>query len=296
VALGAILSAGLGLLAPPAAIGGSGDSASSSIVGAEAPASTDEAADEGPRAVEVSLDESADDRDYVVGAPEYGPFFEPPPPSEVTYPSHRPGTESTAGVFSVGQGAFCFVEDAPCKASLIADASVGAGLNVVGSERGVDVPLTQFRVRGGVTIRPLTLAKKRWHPWSLGLIGNWSQASPQVRGSGGSESLELIRELDRLRSFRVGLVNQIWLKNRRNAVHLDFTFGGVNTGVLDAQGTFWGTTAEAAVGWAGWGGVYASLDFLDRDTRMIFGFRTHAMAAAPIVGALLIGLLAGGAL
>jgi hypothetical protein len=90
------------------------------------------------------------------------------------------------------------------------------------------------------------------------------------------------------------LINQIWLAEKRNALHLDFTLGGVNSSVLDAPGRYWGTHAEVAVGFGGWGGLYAAGDFLDQDMRVFFGLRGHGIATAPLIGLIVLGLVAGG--
>ena len=238
-------------------------------------------------AVEVGQDASAKG--------EYGPYFEDSPTSEVTYatPTPRPGQP----LFGVGQGAFCFVEDSGCKSSLIADFDFGAGVNVVGSDRGLDVPMTQWRARGGFVVRPLYLANGEWHRWGIGTTTSWSQATGQVAiaRTDVSDTNADVSETDPVRSLRVDLVNQLWMSQKRNALHIDFSLGAVRSTVLDAGQLFWGTHAELAVGWGGLAGFYASTDFLDQDLRAIFGFRTHAGIAGPIVGIVALGLLAGGA-
>lgn len=227
---------------------------------------------------------------------EYGPFYEGEPASEVVSPTPkvRPGLPLVA----VGGDAFCFVEDAGCKASLLADFDFGVGMNVLGSERGVDVPYTQWRVRGGFTVRPLQIARDTFHPWGVGLALSYSQGSPQVATGRGdsSDPFADVQETARLQGLRIALVNQLWLSQKRNALHADLSFGTVRSTVLDANGQFWGTHAELAVGWGGWATFFGSADFLDRDLRAVFGFRSHAIAAGPIVGMVLLGMLAGGAL
>src|SRR5690606_29155834 len=112
---------------------------------------------------------------------DFGPIYEPEPVSEVKFPgdARRPDHNKPFG--SGGGGVRCFVEDSVCGASLIADADVGVGLNVITSDRGFDVPYTQFRVRGGITLRPLRLSKqKRWHPWGVGMVASWSLGSGSI--------------------------------------------------------------------------------------------------------------------
>jgi hypothetical protein len=200
-------------------------------------------------------------------------------------------------MFGVGQGAFCFVEDSGCRANLIADFDFGVGTNVVGSDRGVDVPMTQWRARGGFTVRPFYLARGEWHRWGLGVTASFSQASAQVAiaRADTSDTNADVLETDPVRSTRVAVLNQLWMSQKRNALHLDFSLGAVRSTVLDAGQLFWGTHAEFGVGWGGLAGFYASTDFLDQDLRAIFGFRTHAGIAGPILGMVALGLLAGGA-
>lgn len=263
------------LLAPPSALAG------------ETGAPEGEAAAEGSEAVDPDGAASP--------SGEFGPFFEDEPVSEVVYPT-QPARKGQP-LFGVGNGAFCFVEDSGCKASLIADFDFGAGVNVVGSEFGVDVPMTQWRVRGGFTVRPLYLSRGRWHRWGLGVTAAFSQATPQVAvaRADSTDTLATVEETDPVRATRIDLVNQLWMSQKRNAFHLDFSVGAVRSPVLNAGQFFWGTHAEVAMGWGGLAGFYASTDFLDRDLRAIFGFRTHAGIAGPIVGLIALGLLAGGA-
>jgi hypothetical protein len=199
---------------------------------------------------------------------DFGPFYEAEPVSEVHFPgdAHRPDREHPFA--SVAGGTFCFVEDSACAASLIADADVGVGLNVITSSRGFDVPYTQFRVRGGFTVRPVVLAKKRWHKWGVGVVGSWSLAS--------------------------GSINQLWLSQKRNALHVDFTLGAANSSVLDFSGRYWGTQAELGLGFGGWGGLYLAGDFFDGDTRVFIGMRGHAIATGPMIALIVLGLVAGG--
>ena len=228
---------------------------------------------------------------------DFGPFYEPEPASEVVFPGDARRPDRDKPFASVGGGVFCFVEDSVCGASLIADADVGVGLNIINSDRGLDVPYTQFRVRGGVTLRPLRLGKhKRWHPWGVGAVASWSLASGSITANtrNASETLVEVNETEPIRSWRIGLVNQVWLSQKRNALHLDFTLGGVNSTVLDAKNRYWGTHAEVALGFGGWGGLYMAGDFLDQDTRVFFGMRGHGIATGPLIALIVLGLVAGG--
>lgn len=222
----------------------------------------------------------------------YGPFKAPEAPSDVQRPIEPPGSEGRP-FLSVGQGAFCFLEDSFCRASLIVAADVGAGINIISGSRGFDVPYTQARILGGATVRPLYLARGRWHPWGLGLIGSWSIGAGTVaKGSGDIQAVER----DFTESYRIGVVNQLWLNPRRNSAHFDLTLGGVNSSVFSSEtGRFWGTHVDVAAGMGGWGALFMSGDFLDRDTRVVFGFRGHGIVAAPVAGLVILGLLAGGA-
>jgi hypothetical protein len=226
---------------------------------------------------------------------DYGPFFEPEPTSEVVFPGDAYRPDRRRPFASVGS--FCFIEDSVCGASLIADADVGVGLNVITSSRGFDIPYTQFRVRGGVALRPLELAKQRWHPWGVGVVASWSLGSGSVTATNRdpTEALTDITETDPIRSWRVALLNQVWLSQRRNALHLDFTLGGINSTVLGSQGRYWGTHAEVAIGVGGWGGLYFAGDFLDSDTRVFMGLRGHGIATGPLIALVILGLVAGGA-
>jgi hypothetical protein len=242
--------------------------------------------------------EGEKDKDpYKFEEPEdFGPFFEPEPPSEVKFPGDARRPDRKYPFASVGGGTFCFVEDSACGASLIADADVGVGLNIITTDRGFDAPYTQFRVRGGFTVRPLRLAKKRWHPWGVGVVASWSMGSGSITATNRdpTDPLTDVTETGPIRSWRVALVNQVWLSQKRNALHLDFTFGGTNSTVLDAPGRYWGTHAEIALGFGGWGGFYFAGDFLDSDTRVFMGVRGHGIATAPVIALIVLGLVAGG--
>jgi hypothetical protein len=227
---------------------------------------------------------------------DFGPFYEPEPVSEVRFPGDAVRPDRKHPFASVSGGAFCFVEDSACKAALIADADVGVGLNIITSDRGLDVPYTQLRVRGGLTLRPIVLAKHRWHAWGVGLVGSWSLASGSITATNRdpSDPNVGVAETDPIQTYRVGLINQLWLSQKRNALHLDFTLGAANSSVLDYEGRYWGTTAEVALGFGGWGGLYMAGDFFDSDTRVVLGLRGHAIATGPMIALILLGLVAGG--
>lgn len=221
-----------------------------------------------------------------------GPFYGPADQEEIEHAIEPVGGDKPFG--SVADGAFCFVESSRCRTSLILWADVGAGFNAIQGDEGFDVPYTQVRLGGGYVVRPLYLARRQWHPWGLGLTGSWSLGSGSVL-PGGSTGGEFI-ERDLITAIRIGALNQIWLSQKRHALHADITLGVVNSTVFKAaEGRFWGTNAEFGLGFGGWGGVFVNADFLDQDTRVIFGFKGHAIAAAPVVGLILAGLAAGGA-
>ncbi len=234
---------------------------------------------------------------------DFGPFYEDEPASDLRY-STRPRREHP--FLSVGQGAFCFVEDSKCKAALLAGADVAAGLNIIAGDGGFDVPLTQYRVLGGVTIRPFYLSRKKWHPWGLGATFDWARASGPVAAGETDEAGNVLADEDRkhITSIRVGVLNQIWMSQKRHAFHVDIKLGAVQSSVLNFPGPqgcdnpngrcYWGTTAEVAFGFGGWGAVYLGGDFLDQDTRVLVGFRIHGIAAAPIAGLAVAGYAAGG--
>lgn len=226
-------------------------------------------------------------------AREYGPFFEPEPPSDTAFPSGpRRGAPPR---FSLGGGAFCFVEDANCRAALLASAEVAAGMNLISGGRGTDMPMNFFGVRGGLTIRPVSLLRSRWHPWAVGLIGGWHRNTGTVAVGGSSDGSGVVDTIQN-DGVRFGVVNQLWLSQKRNALHLDFTLGAVRSRVLNSQSRFFGTHAELALGFGGWGSVFIAGDFLDQDQRLSLGLRGHALAAAPVVALILLGMLAGGAM
>lgn len=229
---------------------------------------------------------------------DFGPFFEGDPATEVHFPgdAHRPDRDKPFA--SVAGGRFCFVEDSVCHAALLLDADVGVGVNIITSDRGFDVPYTQLRVRGGLSLRPLMLAKRRpWHAWGVGVVGSWSLASSSITATNRDpeDPNVNVTETDAIRTYRVGLLNQLWLSRKRNALHLDFTLGAANSSVLDFPGRYWGTSAEVGVGFGGWGGLYFAGDFFDGDTRVLLGMRGHGIAMGPAIALVLLGLVAGGA-
>lgn len=233
----------------------------------------------------VSEEESSD----------YGPFFEAEPPSDVSYPGRlRPENKP---VLSVGNGAFCFVEGTACRASLLLSADIGAGIRAPASDKGPDIPYAQFTFRGGATIRPAMIRMRRrkaWHPWGVGVVSSWSRGTGSITTEGTDD--QEVASTDSTTVFRVGVINQLWLSQRNHAPHLDFTIGGAQSDVLTSGTRLWGTHAEVAMGFGGWGGLFLSGDFLDSDTRVVLGFRGHGIAAGPIVAMALAGLAMGGAL
>ncbi len=161
---------------------------------------------------------------------------------------------------------------------------------------GVSLPYTQFGFRGGLTARPVTMLRDRWHPWAIGLTAGWVRGSgtvgnPTSLSPGGTD-----RATAHVDMLRIGMVNQLWLANKRNAFHLDFTIGPMRGPVTDIPGFFWGTHVELAAGFGGWGALFAAGDFRDGDTHVTFGMRAHALPAAPVAALVILGMLAGGAL
>ncbi len=241
----------------------------------------------------ASEDAPATDADAEEQPVTYGPFFEAEPASDVEFIS-QPRPDQTP-VLSLGKGAFCFVEDSYCKASLLLSASLGAGIRAPASDEGPDIPYAQFTFRGGFTIRPVMFRRRPWHPWGIGLVSSWSRGTGSVTVRGDALDQE-IESTDRTTVFRVGGINQLWLSKKKHAMHLDFTIGGARSDVLTSGVKLWGSHAELAMSWGGWGGVFFNGDFLDRDTRVVMGFRGHGIAAGPILAMALAGLAMGGAL
>ncbi len=227
--------------------------------------------------------------------PEHGPFYAPDPVSEVKFPS-GPSTEKPP-LLSLKNGGFCFIEDAMCKSALLASAHVSTGMNVLRGDFGFTTPYTQVGVRGGLTVRPMWLARGEWSSWGLGVVTVWSRGSGQFNNPnslipGSVTSSERTSYTD---AFRIGAVNQFWLgRQRLKAFHLDVTLGAVQSTSVGAGGRYWGTHAEVAGGFGGWGALFAMADFLDGDTRVTFGFRAHALPAAPVAALVIIGMLAAG--
>jgi hypothetical protein len=255
-----------------------------------------EPSDNAPREPLIIDEPAKPEREGFQEPEDYGPFYEPEPVSEVQFPAdaHRGPRKAPFG--SVSGGAFCFIEDSACGASLIADADVGVGLNIITTDRGFDVPYTQLRVRGGLAVRPIILSKHRWHAWGVGVVGSWSIASGSITATNQDpEDPNVgVTETKPIQSYRVALINQLWLSQKRHALHVDFTLGAANSQVLNFSGRYWGTTAEVALGFGGWGGLYLSGDFLDGDTRVVMGLRGHAIATGPMIALILLGLVAGG--
>ncbi len=224
---------------------------------------------------------------------DFGPFFTGPPASETAFVQAPRRGSGLAPRLSVRDGLFCFVEDAHCVASLLASTDVGIGMAIIG-ENGPDLPYAQITFRGGFSLRPVTLRRKRYHPWALGLAASYSV------GTGGIRlQAEDVVETARTQATRIALVNQLWLWHRPHAFHLDASIGAVRSGVLGRDERIhdlWGTHVELALGFGGWASLVVSGDFLDEDTRIVFGFRTHALAGVPVAGLTALGLWAGGVL
>jgi hypothetical protein len=227
------------------------------------------------------------------GAKDYGPFFEDEAPSDASFATR--GRKTRAPTLSVGGGAFCFVEDSWCKASLLASAEVAAGMRVPASDKGPDMPYAHFGFRGGFTLRPMMFSRRQWHPWGIGAVASWTRGTGATTVEGGLED-QTVDETPRTDSLRVGLLNQVWLSRKPHAFHLDFTLGVVRSEVLTTGRSLVGTHTEVAFGFGGWGSVFASGDFLDQDARISFGLRGHAIAAGPILAMAIAGLALGGAL
>lgn len=229
--------------------------------------------------------------------PDHGPFFAPEAPTESHFPSGPPPKAKPR--FSLGQGLFCFVEDAQCKLSLLASIDVGIGVNIIAGDRGVDLPYAHYNFRGGLTLRPVTLIARRWHWWSVGGVVSWSRGTGTLASSGSfyDGDADTLVPTASTTTHRFALVNQFWLSQKRNAFHIDITAGLARSTVLTATSQLYnGTHLEVAAGWGGWGALFVSGDFLDGDARVITGFRGHGIATAPAVALILLGLLAGGAM
>lgn len=242
-------------------------------------------------------DEPSTDVEPVSEAPsdeEHGPFFEAPAVSDTAHATD-PRKGKKAPVLSVHDGALCFVNGTYCKTSLVLDAGVGAGMRLPASDAGPDVPFAQFTFRGGFAVRPLMFGRRQWHPWGLGVVGSWSRGTGSVTVQGSAEDQD-VSSTDSTDAVRVAALNQLWLSKKPHAMHIDFSFGAVRSDVLTSGIALWGSHAEVAFEWGGWGGVFASGDFLDRDTRVVFGFRGHGIAAGPVLAMVLAGLAMGGAM
>jgi hypothetical protein len=225
---------------------------------------------------------------------DYGPFFEADAPSDTSFPTD-PRKGNKAPRLSVGHGAFCFVDGSHCKVSLLADATVAAGVRAPASNKGPDTPYAHFGFRGGFVVRPLMFKRKPWHPWGVGLVGSWTLGTGALTVQATNDGVEQA-ETENTPAVRIAGVNQLWLSQKPHAAHIDFTLGGVRSPVLTEGVALWGTHAEVAFGWGGWGAVYASGDFLDQDTRVSFGLRAHGIASAPLVALAILGAVLGGGL
>lgn len=246
---------------------------------------------DGANGSEPSSEEGPDPKPKTGAAAELATVYEAERVSEIEFPSAP--TRRTPWL-SLGEGSFCFLEDAGCRVSLLAFADVSAGRNVITRSEGiVEYPFTQYRVGGGLTVRPLSLASAKWHPWSLGATGSWSRGSGYPRTGAVPEPDDPTR-LDHTDSLRVAVVNQFWLSQRRNAFHLDAALGAVKSTVQDYPNAYWGTHVELGFGFGGWGSLVVGSDFLDRDIRLLVGFRAHAIAAGPIAALGWLGSTAGG--
>lgn len=224
---------------------------------------------------------------------EYGPFFEGEAVSDTRYISR--GRKRKTPVLSVGNGTFCFVEGSHCKSSLLISGDVAAGMRIPASNKGPDIPYAHWGFRGGLTVRPIMFNRRAWHAWGIGLVGSWTRGTGSVTVESTTDAQEQA-STDRTDAWRIALLNQLWLSKKPHALHLDFAIGTVRSQVLTSDTSLYGSHAEVGFGWGGWGAVYAGADFLDRDTRVVFGFRAHGVAAGPIVAAALLGLALGGAL
>ena len=223
-----------------------------------------------------------------VPPPEHGPFFAGEPASDTAFPNGvRPANPPR---FSLGRGAFCFLDDSYCKSSLVLTADVGIGVNMISAPTRLDLPYAQYNFRGGVVFKPMLQRREGgWHPWGIGVVGSWSRgtASPTTKSALTSEHTD---------AWRIILVNQLWLSKKRHGFHLDLDLGIVRSNVLGSKGKYYGTHAALSANWGGLGGLFLATDILDNDSRIVFGFRGNGVAAAPIIGMILLGLLAGGAL
>lgn len=220
--------------------------------------------------------------------PEHGPFYAGEPISDTAFPNGTHPADPPR--FSLGRGAFCFVDDSYCKTALLLSADVGIGVNIVSAPTRLDVPYAQYNFRGGVVFKPmLRRGEGGWHPWGVGAAASWSRgtASPTSKSALTSEHTD---------AWRIILVNQLWLSKKRNGFHLDLDLGIVRSNVLGSKGKFFGTHAALSANWGGIGGLFMATDLLDNDSRIVFGFRGNGIAAAPLIGLVLLGLLAGGAL
>jgi hypothetical protein len=222
---------------------------------------------------------------------EYGPFFEAEAPSDTRYAASISKGKKPFG--SVGNGSFCFIDGAWCRASLLISAGVAVGLRVPASDAGPDVPYSQFNVHGGFVVKPLMYAGRKWSPWGLGVVASWSRGTGSVTSNANATEHNDTRSTD---ATRVAVLNQIWLSKRPHGLHLDLSVGAVRSAVLTSHVPLWGTHAEVGFGIGGWATLFGAADFLDRDTRIMLGLRAHGIAAGPLIALALAGMAIGGAL
>jgi hypothetical protein len=224
---------------------------------------------------------------------EYGPLFEDEAASDTAHASKL--QKNKTPLLSVGKGSFCFLDGSRCKASLLINAGVAAGLRVPASDAGPDMPYSQFNVHGGIVVRPFMWAGRDWHPWGLGVVASWSRGTGSVTVRGDAEDQD-VADTKRTDATRIGLLNQFWLTKKAHGLHIDVTLGAVRSQVLTTQYKLWGTHAEVGFGVGGWATLFAGADFLDRDTRLVLGLRAHGMLSGPIIALAIAGMAIGGAL
>jgi hypothetical protein len=228
--------------------------------------------------------------------PEHGPFFAGEPASDTAFPNGpRPADPPR---FSLGRGAFCFLDDSHCKSALVLTADVGIGVNIVSAVTRLDVPYAQYNFRGGLVFKPMLQRRPGgWHPWGVGVVGSWSRGTAAPAAS----KRALTSETTHTPAFRVFLVNQLWLSQKRNGFHLDVDLGIVRSQRArqhePASCPRTAATPACRPTGAAWGGhVPGRRPARPATAAIVFGFRGNGAAAAPIIGLVLLGLLAGGAL
>jgi hypothetical protein len=177
---------------------------------------------------------------------EVGPFFVEEPPEETRFPGGPRRADPPR--FSIGRGKFCFVDDAACRASLIATADVGVGVNVT---RGADYSFAQFNFRGGLVLKPLTLTKDGgWHPWGLGLGAGWSRGTGNPRQHGRRHRDDPHARLARHpRQPAVAVAEAQRLPPRPRPRHRPLHRARQHE-------QYFGTHAGLSANWGGWGGLF----------------------------------------